>query len=224
MFTLVANPGESDLNLLDKNEINLENGVLRFIDTKASNSDSFCYVINIDKEVLFNGYNGKYDKMSVHVSQFNPSLEKSLQFIAWDSKNKTVIKRVKINVGALQYSDGVQISDGVDLKNKITAAKVGSIFYVAVESIWFQGDVMYKVTNLRVTKTGENSISIEAEISPKSGTTYGRVGDYKWKKLNCNSWGWGSGLDINKIKEGENSLRETVLKECQLDKFWGLFG
>ena len=223
-FNLVGNPGENDINLLDKNEINLDNGVLRFVNVKASNNDSFCYVLSSDKAVLFESYNTKYDKMNIKVEQLNPSLEKSLQFIAWDSNNKKVIKRIKLNIGELQYKDGVQISEGVDFKNKITAAKVGDIFYVAVESIWFQGDIMYKVTNLRVTKTGENSISIEAEISPESKTTYGRVGNYEWKKLNCNSWGWGSELDITGIKEGKNSLRETVLKECQLNKFWGLFG
>lgn len=218
-FSLVGKTGEANINLLDKNEINLDNGVLRFINIKASNNDSFCYILSSDKEVLFKNYNSKYDKMSVKVEQLNPSLEKSLQFVAWNMNNKKVIKRIKLIIGELQYKDGMQISDGVGLKNKITSAKVGNIFYVSIEPIWLDGSgYNNKLINFRIIKTNENAISVEGAYSPSGGT------ETEWKTLNCNSWGLGSGLDIDRIKEGKNSFRETVLKECQLNKFWGLFG
>ena len=53
-------------------------GNTRFIDSKASNNDSFCYIVASDKNILFKGYNSIYNKMGVQVSQFSPSLEKSL--------------------------------------------------------------------------------------------------------------------------------------------------
>lgn len=219
VFNLVGKTGEADINLLDKNEINLDNGVLRFINIKASNNNSFCYILSSDKETLYKDYTNKYDKMNIKVIQFNPSLEKSLQFVVWDKNNKKVIKRIKFNVGEIQYKDGIQILDSVDFKNKITSAKVGSIFYVSVEPIWMEGGgYSNRLENFKLTKTSESAISVEGAYSPEGGS------EKEWKTLNCNSWGIGSGLDINRIRDGKNSLRETVLKECQLNKFWGLFG
>lgn len=222
-FTLVGNPGENDINLLNTNGVSLENGVLRFINIKASNSDSFCYIISTDKETLFKSYNNKFDKMSVYVSQFNPSLEKSLQFIAWNSSNKA-IKRIKVNIDNTENKDGTLIIDDSELKSKIEKAPIGSIFYVHTESIWFQSDISYRVNNLRLTKNREDSILVEAAISPDSRTTYGKVANYQFKQLNCNSWTTNSNLYFSKINSEQNGLREAILKYCKLDKFWGLFG
>jgi hypothetical protein len=188
----------------------------------SKDSNPFCYSVTSDKKILTSGYVSEFnDPYSGHV-EFTPSIERSLQFVAWNKDNKKVIERVKLNVTA-GYEDGIQIVDGKDFKSIIDASEVGSVFYISIPPVLLK-DGKTRISNFRIKVISNDAVLVEGQFYEMVPHGDIKTGEYVWKQLNCNIGTTNSKLYISKMAVSENSFRETILKNCEVNKYWGLFG
>ena len=219
-------PDMKNMFFEDTFNVNYGNGLtygneLTIFASASKNSAPFCYSLASDKKILGSGYVSEFTTDYPTNFKFTPSIEKSLQYIAWNKSNK-VIKRVNLNI-TQKYSDGIQIIDGKDIKSIIDAAEIGTVFYISIPSVLLK-DGKTRISEFRIKVISNDAVTVEGQVYEMVSHGDMSSGENVWKQLNCNIGTTNSKLYIKKIAVSENSFRETVLKNCEMDKYWGLFG
>lgn len=210
-FNLIGTETEKTTELLSAKALSLDSEILRFFSFKAKNNNYFCYSFRTEQEVLANSYVKKGENMKVTVGQLVPSLEKFVEFSAWNSKeNKRVVKRIKLEIKGDKYHDGIKIYDDKNLKKKLSESEIGSIFYVSIGPLWFDSPrYKIRVENFKIEKASDTEILISGFYSLS-----GKFEEREWHEIDCNIWGWGVELSIEEI---ENSFKESLIKKCELN-------
>ncbi|MBU2562623.1 MAG: hypothetical protein KKF68_03110 [Nanoarchaeota archaeon] len=202
-------------NLLEKNSIEITEKSSFAFDFEIDSPLEFCYVLKSDiGGIISLGYIGEGESMKQTVFNWNPSKEKFIELIIWNSEeNKKISKKIEVNINfpLEKYLDGKVILNN-DFKREILKAKKGEIFYIFdLKYDWnvggfFDGRISFIGDTYKIIKLEDKlEIFVKHKISEK---------EEEWHALDCDKslpfW-WA--LKLEKIK-GE-SLKENLASHCE---------
>ena len=185
---------------LGKNEIGFIEGDTEVISSRIEFSNNFCYSLKYNGEAIIKKYS---EKNTGDITAGWVVKKGFLEVVAWNPKGKEfVVKRIEIkSLGLPEGYENGKIIEDKNFKQEISTAKSNPVFYVF--NLNYNWETRMGVSNYKIEIVdGKLKIYILGDFFEK---------EEKWFLLDCNIWGWGKEILIDKIK---NSLSET-LKSCE---------